>query len=267
MSSLPLYFPAGYDREQALRCAVLVGHAYDMHSQWHRQGSPSRPRAFAWAAPVPAGWQFSAPIWSVLSGLPYLSEAEPFGFAARDPQGAVYLVFRGTDTLPDWRDDFAADPSHYPWQQRVGLIHDGFLKLYRSLRQHALQALDDLRPGGALLTCGHSLGCSLSTLAVLDIREQWPDQPLEQYNFASPRLGDPAFAAFYNALRIPTYRLVNDSDEVPQTPPAARRGRYFQHVGWPVTFSASYPGEALAHSLADCYLYALEHPDAPMRGC
>jgi hypothetical protein len=75
----------------------------------------------------------------------------------------------------------------------------------------------------------------------------------------------PDFAAHYNALQVPTFRLVNDSDLVPQIPPGVTGDWLYQHLGLAVTFSASYADVAANHSLADCYLYALQNPQAPMR--
>jgi hypothetical protein len=266
MSSLPLYFPPGFALPQALLCAQLVAAAYDQYDQWQNQKRPRRPQDFKWQAPQMGGWSFSAPIWSILSDLHFINESEPFGFAARDPQGEVYLVFRGTDSVQDWLDDLDAEQQPYPWRSDFGKVHAGFLKLYRSLRDLALQAMDDMQPGGQLWVCGHSLGCALSSLAVPDLRERWPDLPLQHYNFASPRLAAPDFAAAYNALEIPTYRVVNDSDLVPEVPPGVTGAWLYQHLGLAVTFTASYAGVAADHSLTDCYLYALQHPEAPMRG-
>ena len=265
MSSLPLYFPQGFALSRAVLCAQLVSAAYDQFSQWQSQQRPRRVQDFSWQPPAMDGWRFSAPIWSHFSALHFLNESEPFGFAVYDPQGEAYLVFRGTETAQDWLDDLNAEQGAYPWRAGVGLVHDGFLKLYASLRDLALQALDGLQPQGALWVCAHSLGCSLSSLAVLDLRERWPDLPLQHYNFASPRLAAPDFAAHYNALRIPTFRVVNDSDLVPQVPPGVTGHCFYQHLGQAVTFSASYAGLAADHSLVDCYLYALSNPQAPMR--
>lgn len=265
MSSLPLYFPQGFSLSQALKCAELVGAAYDQYSQWQAQDRPRRPQDFHWQPPVLPGWRFSAAIWSVLSELRFLNESEPFGFAARDPQGEVYLVFRGTDTLQDWLDDLGAEQRDYPWQPGLGRVHNGFLKLYGSQRDLAMHAVDSLQPNGRLWVCAHSLGGALSSLAVLDLRERWPDLPLQHYSFASPRLAAVDFAGYYNALGVPTFRLVNDSDLVPQVPPGVVGDLLYQHLGLALTFSASYGGVAANHSLTDCYLYALQNPQAPMR--
>lgn len=264
MSSLPLYFPSAFSLERALLCARLVDQAYAQYQQWLAQGKPRRPQDFHWEAPSMPGWRFSTPVWSILSELHFLNESEPFGFAAANDQGETYLVLRGTESAQDWLDDLEAEQKAWPWQDGRGQVHDGFLRLYGSLRDLALAALDSLQPSGPLWACAHSLGCALSSMAVLDMRERWPDQPLQHYNFASPRLAAPDFAAAYNALGVPTYRVVNDSDLVPDVPPGVVDGLLYQHLGLAVTFTASYASVAANHSLQGSYLYALEHPQAPM---
>ncbi len=264
MSSLPLYFPSAFSLERALLCARLVDQAYAQYQQWLAQDKPRRPQDFHWVTPDMPGWRFSAPVWSILSELHFLNESEPFGFAAANDQGETYLVLRGTESAQDWLDDLEAEQKTWPWQDGRGHVHDGFLRLYGSLRDLALAALDSLQPRGPLWSCGHSLGCALSSMAVLDLHERWPDQPLQHYNFASPRLAAPDFAAAYNALGVPTYRVVNDSDLVPEVPPGVVDGLLYQHLGVAVTFTASYASVAANHSLQGSYLYALEHPQAPM---
>ena len=265
MSSLPMYFPAGFSLDQARLCATLVNQAYGQYRQWVAQGKPDHLQQFRWTPPAMSGWRFSSPVWSVLSDLHFLNESEPFGFACRDDAGAVYLVLRGTESAHDWLDDLDGDQEQWPWQDGRGRVHAGFLKLYRSLRDRALAALDGLQPGGRLWVSGHSLGSALSTMAVLDLGECWPHQPLQHYNFASPRLAAPEFTDSYDRLGIPTFRVVNDSDLVPEVPPGVIGDLLYQHVGVAVTFTASYAGVADNHSMEDCYLYALEHPQAPMR--
>lgn len=264
MSSLPLYFPSDFSLDRALLCARLIDQAYGQYRQWLAQRQPHRPEDFHWTPPDMPGWRFSTPVWSILSELHFLNESEPFGFAAANDQGETYLVLRGTESVNDWLDDLDAGQRAWPWGDGAGPVHHGFLKLYASLRDLALAALDSLQPRGPIWVCGHSLGCALSSMAVLDLHERWPDQPLQHYNFASPRLASPQFAAAYNGLGIPTYRVVNDSDLVPEIPPAITGDFLYQHLGLAVSFTASYASVAANHSLEGSYLYALQHPQAPM---
>ena len=67
-------------------------------------------------------------------------------------------------------------------------------------------------------------------------------------------------------LTSTTYRVVNDSDLVPEVPPGVTDSWVYQHLGLAVTFTASYSSFAGDHSMADCYLYAINNPDAPMNG-
>jgi hypothetical protein len=35
-----MYFPPGFDREDAILLGQMVGTAYDMYGQWKKQGKP-----------------------------------------------------------------------------------------------------------------------------------------------------------------------------------------------------------------------------------
>jgi triacylglycerol lipase len=97
------------------------------------------------------------------------NEAEPFGFCARDRAGTGCLVFRGTSSTSDWADDADADQRPYDLVPNYGQVHDGFLKLYTSMRTDVLHELDSVGPLNELRVTGHSLGCGLATLAVPDL--------------------------------------------------------------------------------------------------
>ena len=75
------------------------------------------------------------------------------------------------------------------------------------------------------LTCpvfytGHSLGAALVTLAALR------RTPQAVYTFASPRVGNEAFAASFGSL--PVFRIVDDEDALTSLPPEILG---FRHVG------------------------------------
>lgn len=87
--------------------------------------------------------------------------------------------------------------------------------------------------------------------------------PVLQYNLASPRVGNPEFASAYNGNKVPTYRIVNTCDIVPQVPSSVFGKLIFEHVGIPVDFTAQYGSLAGNHNSIDSYHYALTHPDQP----
>lgn len=266
MTSTPMYFPPEPFRlADAVECSTLVGTAYDMYAQWLAQGKPEE-RAFRWTPKGPP-LAYSAPIWGAEKFLWVFRHREPFGFVAWTGDGVVYLVFRGTESLDDWIDDLEDEHRPYPLAPDYGRVHDGFLKLYETMNDTVLRALAEVPRGERLFVTGHSLGSGLSTLAVPAVithSDYRPGKrPVLHYNLASPRVGDPAFATAYNTNRVPTYRVVNTCDLVPQVPPAVFHRSLFQHVGTPVDFTAQYGSIGGNHSAAGSYHYALTHPEQP----
>ena len=67
------------------------------------------------------------------------------------------------------------------------------------------------------VVCGHSLGGALATLLVADVAANTPLKP-QAWTFASPRVGDAAFAARYGALITVSWRIYNQVDVVPYFP-------------------------------------------------
>jgi triacylglycerol lipase len=263
MISTPMYFPDGFDLELAKLCARLSSYAYDMYTQWTKQGKPRKERGFRWTPPSDAGLTFSAPFWSAEEVLWVFNEAEPFGFCARDRAGTGYLVFRRTSSNSDWADDADVDQRPYDLVPNYGQVHDGFLKLYTSMRADVLDELDSVGPISDLRVTGHSLGCGLATLAVPELVGRPGAGSITQYNFASPRVGNPDFAAAYNSNGVPTFRVVNTCDLVPEVPPSVLAKLVFKHVGAPIDFTAQYGAVGGDHSLDGAYRYALDNPGAP----
>jgi triacylglycerol lipase len=56
-------------------------------------------------------------------------------------------------------------------------------------------------------------------------------QAVQMYNFAGPRVGNPAFADVYNELIPGSYRVVNLADMVPMLPPTKVFGWQYADVG------------------------------------
>lgn len=80
---------------------------------------------------------------------------------------------------------------------------------------------------------GHSLGCTVATLTALHLRVL--GKPVScVYTFASPRLGNPAFAKLYNSyVGAQTFRFAYSNDPVPilPLPITPIPNNCFQHVG------------------------------------
>ena len=58
MSSLPMYFPNGFDMDVAKTCAQLTQNAFEMYTQWTEQGKPRKEAKFNWTQPSGTGLSF-----------------------------------------------------------------------------------------------------------------------------------------------------------------------------------------------------------------
>ncbi|NEP79025.1 MAG: lipase family protein [Okeania sp. SIO3B3] len=268
MVSPSMYFPPSpFAREEAIKCAALVATAYDMYDQWIHQRKP-KPKHFKWEPNDPS-LKYSQPIWVEERFLKFFHHSEPFGFVAWDNEGCAYVVFRGTDSPEDWTED--AEAGQEPFSNIVhnyGKVHRGFYGVYIGIKDQAITILNEELPKAErLLITGHSLGSGISTLAVPDIitnTEYKPDQvSVKHYNFASPKVGNRDFAIAYNQNRVPTYRLVNSCDIVPDVPFSAVGKLRYQHIGIPIYFTAQYGTLAGNHNLKHAYEYALNNYTQP----
>jgi hypothetical protein len=126
----------------------------------------------------------------------------------------VIVAFRGTQ--PDqWKDIFT-DIKLPLTPHRAGTrVHAGFLESLQGVWPSLRPRLDELGRTRSVWFTGHSLGAALATLAA-DLFE--PARGV--CTFGSPRVGDTAFAAAFDARFGPcSLRYVNDADIVTHVPP------------------------------------------------
>jgi triacylglycerol lipase len=122
----------------------------------------------------------------------------------------------------------------------------------------------EVDPAGLpIVVTGHSLGGALATLLVADLAANTPLKP-QAWTFASPNVGDAAFAARYAALTAVSWRIYNQVDVVPYFPPDI-----FDHYQ-PVTtgYAINSLGKAkwslgCAHAL-NTYLHVLSPATVPL---
>jgi hypothetical protein len=265
-----MYFPSLFSLPNAVLCNELVNTAYDMYAQWKAQGYPSQ-KSFQWTPKGPP-MSYSASIWGQTWSLP--SYFEPFAFVAYSAQGSIYLVARGSETDADWIDDFDLSQTAYSLVSGFGKVHAGFMSIYAGMSPFVLAAINRaLQQLGvnakALYITAHSLGSALSTLAVPDViansQLNLSKVSLAHYPLASPRVGDPDFCYQYNYQKIPTFRIIDTEDVVPDLPPSVvpLLGYIYKHIGLEVSYTAQYNSDAGNHDHKNSYYYALKHPTQP----
>jgi hypothetical protein len=156
------------------------------------------------------------------------STAVSYGFVLQDDGGNVVVSLRGTEGIWEWLHDAMYLSVPCPINRGAGFTEDGFTAIYRSMTldplagapqlAQALQSLPLNKAPVSMTVCGHSLGGALATLLAFDLALNSSFQNQSVYTYASPRTGDPIFAATYNHVAPNTYRLANRLDIVPKLP-------------------------------------------------
>lgn len=144
--------------------------------------------------------------------------------------GDAVIAIRGTEGIQEWVQDAKFLAVSCPFLGSAGNTEDGFTAVYTSMTPapavgspsltKTLATLPWKRSVTSLTICGHSLGGALATLLALDVAANTspPFNNPAVYTYASPRTGDPAFAAVYNHAVADTTRIANRMDLVPKLP-------------------------------------------------
>lgn len=117
---------------------------------------------------------------------------------------------------------------------RGALVHQGFYNVYLAIRSELWRKIQSM-PIKELYITGHSLGGALSTLCAFDFAQYNP----VHYSFASPRVGNVAFADQYNAIVPHGIRVYNIDDSITQVPPPIILGLVYKHVNNGVAFDVN----------------------------
>ncbi|MGW0175865.1 lipase family protein [Rhodococcus sp. NPDC003322] len=202
---------------------------------------------------------------------------EFYGYLAIGGTPAMQVIaIRGTVTPTEWFDDLHWDRVPFTSVANGGTVAEGFHDIYSTMTT-AAPGQPGTMPGIAglsvavdpevpLAVTGHSLGGALTTMLVVDL---WANTTLrpQAWTFASPKVGDAAFAARYASLSEVSWRIYNIVDLAPWIP-VDTEGDY-QHVttGYALN-SLSYARWSVgcAHAM-NTYLHGLS-PAVPLDpGC
>jgi triacylglycerol lipase len=204
MPSLLKHLPEGFSIDLASELAQLIVAAYDQFKP--PAGSQSK---WPLAHPHQVLAEFSAQL--------AFHDTETFGFVSRrHDTGIVYVTFRGTESPEDWLINVAVKQvaQHHKW----GNVEDGFARVYSQCASTIIEAIRGAAPSRVIVT-GHSMGGALATLCAADIRGEL-GLTTTVYTFASPRVGDPAFADQFNLGCPDTWRVANTEDLITNVPPS-----------------------------------------------
>jgi triacylglycerol lipase len=163
-----------------------------------------------------------------------------FGFAATSAQYNI-IAIRGTLSAFEWLLD--ADIPQVPvplvWfnngKFQLAKVHLGFAIFYALLIEQILDAFNKFDNSLPCLVTGHSLGAGLATMVAPSLKIANTGCDVETYNYASPRVGNAAFAGAYSELISESYRVVNLSDLIPMLPPTTIAG--FSYADVPTEWS------------------------------
>jgi len=179
---------------------------------------------------MPTGYRLAA----ALAGKAYAGVPAALGFLAESDRDAV-LAFRGTIRTDEWVSDAVIRQIPCPFAPRMGWTHEGFTRVYDSLRGKMAEALEAVAPAKTLYIAGHSLGGALAVLAAADLAFAGRRRPVV-YTFGAPRVGDPRFACRFGRLVPASHRVANPHDFVTRLPPPVFRSPvtnafyFYRHV-------------------------------------
>lgn len=203
-----------------------------------------------------------------------------YGFVAQNQNASqeFVLAIRGTEGKIEWWDDAFALLVPFKPVPAAGRVHNGFDKIYSSLRIERRRRADELpapaaerpftgsfaeqleqlhlhmertstkkalirddkgRPDRTYVVTAHSLGSALSTLFVMENDEKGKFDVTTLCTFASPRVGNAEFVRRFNSLPITSWRIVNRCDIVPKLPLCIPPFFNCHHVNTPYKFSSS----------------------------
>jgi len=232
-----MYYPRNFRLADAVKLAGLVQMAYEQRHA-AEEGTPwSLPSRLELLGELTYTTKLARP---TSLRHPLTGAAVPSGYVAREA-GTLYVIFRGTETPEEWVRNLQVTLVPY---EGYGNVHAGFHQRYASFRDRVLALAGASRD--KIVCAGHSLGASYATFAAIEIERVLKKKVSALYTFASPRIGDGAFAdAFNRDFGGRSFRVVNTSDVVPSLPPPCpvfAFGGYFSHGDTPVDFTVQKNG-------------------------
>lgn len=158
-----------------------------------------------------------------------------YGALIRDFDGAYVIAIRGTACLREWCINAETSLVPHPANPKC-MVEQGFWSVYSSMQfvpvsanppvgggQSLIDALVAAIGNNSVVVAGHSLGAAIATYLAFDLTPRLSKCQVVASFFASPRVGDQAFADAFDSTfqqQQGRYVVINyDADAVPTLPP------------------------------------------------
>jgi len=175
----------------------------------------------------------------------------------------LYIVFRGTETGSEWQTDLQTNQVGWSGSSTV-LVHQGFFNMFNQFEPAIKQTIITTN-ASQMFIGGHSLGSAVATLCGMQFFNL---APLVTYAFASPRVGNIAFAQLVQSS-FPIFRISNQSDLVNDIPLAVMpnlQGNQlpfiYDHTGTDYSFNINW-GSWLNNHYLPVYINCLSNNPSP----
>ena len=169
------------------------------------------------------------------------------GLALRSPDHNI-IALQVSPSDAEWLQYASAHQTYFDFHHlNRGQVHSRVKQLHDELKPQIQAVTQQIDPALPCYVTGHSLGGAIAHLAAVELALSCPQlrEKIQVYSFGAPRLGDRAFAKFYNALLPRTYRIVNLADGIPMIPSKLA----YQHVGQSKTYVAHQDTLELNHAI------------------
>lgn len=173
----------------------------------------------------------------------------------------IVVAFTGTYSAPLLKVDLdydQIDPKSINNYVPNMKIHGGFWKLYCNISNYLYKLIERYaNPSTQILLTGISLGGAISTLCLYDLYGRKINnmelKNIIHYSYGSPRLFNTIGADYFNELNMPSYRVVNISDIIPDSPLQIMPiNQDFTHTNTQIPFDTNYGSYFKNH--VDSYL-------------
>ncbi|KAL5701363.1 hypothetical protein ACHQM5_026708 [Ranunculus cassubicifolius] len=140
---------------------------------------------------------------------------------------AIVVAFRGTQehSIQNWIEDlfWKQLDLNYPGMPDA-MVHRGFYYAYHNTTVrpgilHAVKRGKRLYGDIPVIVTGHSMGGAMASFCALDLAVNHEAQNVQLMTFGQPRIGNAAFASYFNEHVPNAIRVTHEHDMVPHLPP------------------------------------------------